>query len=129
MGNEFDAELWTAVIVFSFFLFMAVVQLMLAYVVWRTLRVQRGLLQTLAVANKINAETLEMLKGTSGTPPPGEDNEEPAAVEQAEADADEDETPADFVYCPVCSTRVEVDPTIRNVNVVCPDCKKPFHIH
>ena len=90
---------------------------------WRILRTQRGILKALEAANQTNAQTLETLKDIRNIP---------AAVDEglgSAQDDEDDEAPADFVYCPECSTRVEVDPSIRDINVVCPDCKKPFHIH
>jgi hypothetical protein len=90
---------------------------------WKMMRTQNRILTALETANKINIEMLRTLKGVGDSP-------ESAEVDDSEPETeDESETPADFVYCPECSTRVEVDPTIRNINVVCPDCKKPFHIH
>ena len=93
---------------------------------WRMLKIQRRTLRVMEATNKISAEMLETLQDIQlasarddGYPGDEEDEEEKAG----------DETPADFVYCPECSTRVEVDPAVRDVNVICPDCKKPFHIH
>ena len=83
---------------------------------------QRSVLTALETANRLSAEMLDALKTVNVTPPAE------AGDDEADDD-DEGETPADFVYCPECSTRVEIDPTIRNINIVCPDCKKPFHIH
>ena len=93
---------------------------------WKVLQTQRAILAALEAMNKANAETLAALRGVQAAAAPAGAESDLGADED---DGDDGETPADFVYCPVCSTRIEVDPSIRNVNVVCPDCKKPFHIH
>jgi len=98
-------------------------------VLWKMLKAQRGIVAALVMANRTNAEMLEVLASIAQAAVSGTaDGAAPAADDEAKEEG-EKETPADFVYCPECSTRVEVDPGIRNINVVCPDCKKPFHIH
>ena len=132
MGYELDFEFWLSILFFIVFpLFMLGVLILLALLVcalWKGLQNQSGIVAALETMNKTNAVVLDTLKGIRTVSPvavaeAGDDS----ASEQDEAE--EAETPADFVYCPECSTRVEVDPFIRNINVVCPDCKKPFHIH
>jgi len=89
-------------------------------------KIQRGILAALETMNSTNAQMANALQGIRAAPATD------GAATDAEDDDEDDtegETPADFVYCPECSTRVEIDPSIRNINVVCPDCKKPFHIH
>ena len=133
MGYEFDFEFWLSILFFIVFpLFMLGVLVLLALLVCtlrKGLQNQRGIIKALEAANTTNAAMLDVLKGIKGIPSDStESDDDDSASEQDDGDG-EGETPADFVYCPVCSTRVEVDPSIRNVNVVCPDCKKPFHIH
>ena len=107
-----------------FFILCAVLvlsPLFILHFVRKIYHVQRAILATLKASAKNNAALLGELQGLDR-----------AAVSQGDDDEDdtaEEESPADFVYCPECSTRVEVDPAVRNINVVCPDCKKPFHIH
>jgi hypothetical protein len=97
-------------------------------VLWKMLKAQRGIAAALDTANRINIEMFEALKNIGDTLEA--DKVSIVAPESDEEDEEKGrEAPADFVYCPECSTRVEVDPGIRNINVVCPDCKKPFHIH
>jgi len=133
MGNGFDFGFWLEILLFIVLpLFMLGVLILLALLVgilWKAQQNQRGIVKALETANKTNAAMLDVLKGIKGIPSDStESDDDDSASEQDDGDG-EGETPADFVYCPVCSTRVEVDPSIRNVNVVCPDCKKPFHIH
>jgi len=128
MLNDFD---WIMVTVIVFPFFMLGVLIGFAFLIGilnKGLQTQRRIVKALEMANKTNAGMLEMLKGIKGIPTDSEDDDNDSVSKQEDDDG-EGETPADFVYCPVCSTRVEVDPSIRNVNVVCPDCKKPFHIH
>ncbi|MCL2104838.1 MAG: hypothetical protein FWH21_07275 [Kiritimatiellaeota bacterium] len=99
-------------------------------VLWKMLKVQRGIGAALVMANRINAEMLEAIKDIGNVPTTNEaEGTVPGEEEEEQEEKGRGEAPADFVYCPECSTRVEVDPFIRNINVVCPDCKKPFHIH
>jgi len=93
----------------------------LVYALWQGAKALRGIAAALRAIGKINAEMREQAKGTAPAPE--------AAPEEEADDEEEGEAPADFVYCPECSTRLEADPSIRNITVVCPDCKKPFHIH
>ena len=127
-GGLLEAADVLDIIALSFLLLLVMFTVFILCIQWRMLRVQREILFTLKEANKTNAEMLETFEDIRSTPPPPTSGRNNVSAPAQEAD-DEDETPADFVYCPVCSTRVEVDPSIRNVNVVCPDCKKPFHIH
>ena len=136
MGNEFDFGFWLEILLFIVFpLFMLGVLILLALLVCvhgKGLQNQRRMATALEAMNKTNAVILDALKDLKGVAPAAAettDEEDGEPVSEQEEDDSEVETPADFVYCPVCSTRVEVDPTVRNVNVVCPDCKKPFHIH
>jgi len=105
-------------------LFMVLLHVILLSVALRkSQQNQLAVLAALEAAAKTNAEILEAVREAGARIA-----DAPAADAPDAADA-EPETPADFVYCPECSTRVEVDPFIRNINVLCPDCKKPFHIH
>jgi len=113
------------IIVWSYLFLMFVLAVSILCILWGMLRVQREILLSLKVANTTNAEMLETFNGIRDAQA-GEDGDASASKQE---ETGEDATPADFVYCPECSTRVEVDPSIRNINVVCPDCKKPFHIH
>jgi len=126
--NEFDWIMITVIASPFFMLGVLILLTVLVGVLWKGLQNQRRITKALEMTNKINVAMLETLKGIKSVPP---DNEDDGAgvSELDDDDGGAGETPADFVYCPVCSTRVEVDPSIRNVNVVCPDCKKPFHIH
>jgi len=90
---------------------------------WKIQQTQRGILAALEAISNTSDEMVEAIKEIRSIPVTG------SSAAEDEDDDDEGETPADFVYCPECSTRVEIDPSIRNINVVCPDCKKPFHIH
>ena len=117
----FESMTVEELIAWSIIFLLIILLLSIFCVLWRMLRVQRETLNVLETANRINAEALETVKNIRNAPagegtPAGQDEED-------------DEEPADFVYCPECSMRVEVDPSIRDINVVCPDCKKPFHIH
>ena len=126
--NEFDWIMITVIASPFFMLGVLILLTVLVGVLWKGLQNQRRITKALEMTNKINVAMLETLKGIKSVPPDNEDDGEDVSV-QDDGDGGVGETPADFVYCPVCSTRVEVDPSIRNVNVVCPDCKKPFHIH
>ena len=117
---EYDSE---AILVWSIIFLFFTILLSTLCTLWRILRTQREILKALDAANKTNAETLRTLRGIRNAP--AIEQQDLSGAEQEE----DDEEPADFVYCPECSTRVEVDPSIRDINVVCPDCKKPFHIH
>ena len=109
-------------------LFMVLLHVILLSVAFRkSQQNQLMVLAALEAANRANAETLAELKGIRDALQAGGTND--SALELDNEDKEGGETPADFVYCPECSTRVEVDPFIRNINVICPDCKKPFHIH
>lgn len=99
--------------------------LVIIYLLRKGCQAQRAILAALEASAKSNAATLAVLRGIARAP----QAQGPEAEDDEAAAAPGDDTPADFVYCPECSTRVEVDPSVRNINVVCPDCKKPFHIH
>ena len=113
-----DVMMMFNIVIFPFVLIVAL--LLVICLLWQIMKTQCGIAASLEAANRTYAAMLEALQDIGTVAEAGE------AEEAAEA---EPETPADFVYCPECSTRVEVDPGIRNLNVVCPDCKKPFHIH
>jgi len=128
----FDVS-WELILFFAglFFiaLFMVFLHVILLSSAFRKSRQnQIAVLAALEAANKANAEMLEVLHGVNDTLAACQARGL-AAVPDDDEGGGESEAPADFVYCPECSTRVEVDAFIRNINVVCPDCKKPFHIH